>query len=175
MKLIFSLLWLLSVFGVNCAAQSACDAQLRNAAPMLLNLKLGMSPAQAQSVFGRDLKIKNKRKGEYTFFQNFIERKAPHSLANIRALYLRFFDGRLYQIEIFYEEKSQWQTLEAFTAMLSSQWNFPANLWITEKSKARVDCGEFTLVADNVLNPRIEITNESDRAQAEDRRKGKND
>lgn len=174
MKLIFSLLCILSVSGASCAAQSICDPQQSNA-PVLLNLKLGISPAQARSIFAKDLKIKNKRKGEYTFFQNFIEKPPPNSLAGVRALYLRFFDGSLYQIEIFYEEKSQLQTLEAFTAMLSSKWNFPVSLWITGQGKARIDCGELTLVADNVLNPRIEMTNESDRARVEARRKRKND
>jgi hypothetical protein len=161
-------------FVLSCAAQETCGLEAKEA-PALLGLKLGIAPAQARGVFGKDLKIKNKRKGEYTFFQNFIEKPPPNSLAGVRALYLRFFDGSLYQIEIFYEEKSQLQTLEAFTAMLSSKWNFPVSLWITAQGKARIDCGELTLVADNVLNPRIEITNESDRARVEARRKRKND
>jgi len=173
MKSVFSILLWLTIFAASIAAQNTCGAELQTA-PALLNLKLGMSPAEARNVFGKDLKIKNKRNGEYTFFQNFIERKAPNSLAGVRALYLRFFDGRLYQIEIFYEARDDWQTLADFTSALSAQWSFPVSLWSIEQGKARIDCGEFTLAADNVLNPRIELTNESDRAGVEAERKRKN-
>jgi hypothetical protein len=138
----------------------------------LLNLRLGISPEQARSVFGKDLKIKVKKKGQRTFFQNFIEKPAPNSLIGVRAIYLRFFDGRLYQIEIFYENRSNTQTLENFTADFSARTNLPA--WKIENGKAEIICGEFSIVADRVLNPRIELTNEAIRAQVEEIRRKEN-
>jgi len=145
-----------------CAAQEDCD--LSNTS--LLGLRLGMLPEQVRSVFGKDLKVKVKKKGQRTFFQNFIKKPAPNSLNGVRAIYLRFFDGRLYQIEIFYENRSDWQTLENFTYAFSAKTNLPA--WKIEKGKAEIICGEFSIVADQILNPRIELTNETIRAQVEE-------
>ncbi len=147
---------------MHCAAQENCDLQN---APILLNLRLGFSIEQTKSVFGRDLKIKIKKKGQRTFFQNFIEKPAPNSLNGVRAIYLRFFNGRLYQIEIFYENRTDWQTLENFTGVFSAKTNLPA--WKIENGKARIDCSEFSIVADRLLNPRIELTDETIRAQVE--------
>lgn len=169
MKLIFSFLLSLAIFGAECAAQNTCDASLQNA-PALFGLKLGMSPVAAQSVFGKDLKIKNKRSGEYTFFENFIERKAPASLSNIRAVYFRFFDNSLYQIEIFYENENAAQTLEDFINLQSAKLNLPA-AWKIEYGIARLSCGEFALAADNFLNPRLELTDEITLARVEAKRK----
>jgi len=157
---------LLLLFVAPCAAQEMCDLRLKNS-PMLFGLKLEMSPEEVQSIFGRDLKIKIKKKGKRVFFQNFIEKPAPNSLSGVRALYLRFFDRRLYQIEIFYEDKPGWKTLGDFTNDLSTKLNFPVSAWQIENGKAKVNCGELTIVADKILNPRIEITNETIRAKVE--------
>ena len=126
-----------------------------------------MSPEQARSVFGRDLKIKIKKNGERTFFQNYIKQPAPNSLRGVRALYLRFFDRRLYQIEIFYEPQPNLKTLEDIAAALSSQLNFPAADWKIENNRAETVCGETSLVADHILNPRVELTDETVRAKVE--------
>jgi hypothetical protein len=142
-----------------CAAQENCDLSDTS----LLGLKLGMSPEQARNVFGKDLKVKVKNKGQRTFFQNFINKPAPNSLNGVRAIYLRFFDGGLYQIEIFYENRSDWQTLENFIGNFPAKTNLPA--WKIENGKAKINCAEFSIVADRVLNPRIELTNETIRAQ----------
>lgn len=61
------------------AAQETCELESK-AAPVLLNLRLGMSPEQARSLFGKDLKVKVKKRGERTFFQNFIKKPAPSTL-----------------------------------------------------------------------------------------------
>ncbi len=123
-----------------------------------------MSPDEARSVFGKDLKIKIRKNGERTFFQNFIKKPAPNSLRGVRALYLRFFDRRLYQIEIFYEPQQDLRTLENIAGALSSQLNFPISDWKIINNRAAINCGEISLVADNILNPRIELTNETIRA-----------
>jgi hypothetical protein len=153
---------------VVCAAQqqTTCELESRTA-PILLNLRLGMSSEQARSVFGRDLKVKVKKQGERTFFQNYIKKPAPASLKNVRALYLRFFDGGLYQIEIFYETNLNLKSLADITDLLSAQLNLPAADWKIENNQARMICGDASLVADNILNPRVELTKETIRAEVE--------
>ncbi len=130
-----------------------------------------MSPPEARAVFGGKLKIKVKKEG--TFFQNYIEQNPPPFLAGVRALYLRFFDGKLYQIEIFYQTQNPKQTLAEFTERLSAQLNLPSNLWTTQFNKAALACSEFSLAADNVLNPRVELTDEAIRARFEAAQEGK--
>jgi hypothetical protein len=153
-----------------CAAQETCLSGLQNA-PALRGLKLGSSPAEALRVFGKDLKIKNKRRGEYTFFQNFIEKPAPDSLAGIRALYLRFFDGALYQIEIFYEDSTPPLTLENFVDRQSARLNLPREAWKIKYGIAGINCGDFSLAADAFLNPRLQLTDETTLARVEAKRK----
>jgi hypothetical protein len=164
---------LISLFALLAAAQDSPEEKCVLAdAPRLHGLSLGMSPAEVQGVFGTDLKIKVKTNGDRGFFQNYIGKQAPASLSGIRALYLRFLDGRLYQIEIFYEERADVPTLEAFAANLSSQMQFPANAnWRLAKNKAVIHCGAFTLIADKPLNPRVELTDTAKLAEAEARRK----
>ena len=140
--------------------------------PSLQGLSLGISPAEVQSVFGKDLKIKIKQSGDRSFFQNYIGKTAPAKLNDVRALYLRFLDGKLYQIEIFYEDRSDVPTLEVFAANLSAQIKFPsAASWQFVKNKAVIDCGAFTLVAEKLLNPRIELTDTAKFNEAKARRK----
>jgi len=157
------------VFVAVAAAQETCELSSKTA-PLLLNLQIGMLPEQAQNVFGKDLKIKIKKNGERTFFQNFIKKPAPNSLRGVRALYLRFFDRRLYQIEIFYEPRQDLRTLEDITDALSSQLKFPISDWKIKNNRAEINCGETSLVADNILNPRIELTNETIRAKVKELR-----
>jgi hypothetical protein len=161
------LIFFLLIFSASVAAQETCVIPSKTALA-LHNLRLEMSPEQVQSVIGRELKIKIKKKGERTFFQNFIDKqRPPQTLPNVRALYLRFFDGRLYQIEIFYENGNDWNTLESFARHLSASFNLPVANWQTEKGRSEIKCAEVSLVADYVLNPRVEITDETVRAQIE--------
>jgi len=164
----FFLSFLLLLFAMPCAAQSTCGLGLKDA-PEFFGLRLGMSPLQVRSVFGKALKVKIKKEG--TFFQNFIEKPPPQFLSGVRALYLRFFDRRLYQIEIFYEDKGSRQTLAGFTGVLTANLKLPEVLWEeTAAGRRQLKCAEFTLVADNVLNPRVELTDEITRAQVEELR-----
>jgi hypothetical protein len=158
----FSLMILLSAV----SAQENCELAGKSA-PLLLNLQIGMSPEQSQSVFGKILKIKAKKKGERTFFQNFVKNPAPQSLNGVRALYLRFLDGKLYQLEIFYEPRRDLNSVESIAAALSAQLNFSPVLWQTKNKRAELKCREISLTADNVLNPRIELTNETIRLEIE--------
>lgn len=153
---------LLMLLTMPCAAQRDCTLELKDAPP-LLGLRLEMSPEQVQSVVGKELKIKVKKDGLRIFFQNFIKKPAPDSLRGVRAIYLRFFNRKLYQIEIFYEEKDEWRTLEGFVNSL----NLPASDWKLTQGKAEMKCNGFTVAADNVLNPRVELTDEINRAALE--------
>ncbi|MDQ6786357.1 MAG: hypothetical protein M3033_06005 [Acidobacteriota bacterium] len=169
--LLLLLLLLLSVLAISCDAQETCSLGLTDS-PAFFNLKLGMTPAQVKSVFGKTLKLKVKREG--TFFQNFITKPPPIFLPNVRALYLRFFDGKLYQIEVFYEAKNEKQTLEEFVNVLSANLNLPQRFWENENGKFKLNCNGFSLVADNVLNPRTELTDEAARLRFEESQKPKN-
>ena len=159
------------LFGPGAAAQNSPECPLPNV-PRLQDLSLGMSPTDVQNVFGRDLKIKVKSSGDRSFFQNYIKKDARGKLAGVRALYLRFLDGRLYQIEIFYAERADLPTLQTFAVELAAQLQFPPNVkWQLVKGKAVIDCGAFTLVADKPVNPRVELTDTAKLAEAEARRK----
>ena len=141
------------------AQTDQCDLNLSDA-PALRGFRLGMSPAEARAVSGGKLKIKIKREG--SFFGYFIEDRPPTFLSDVRALYLRFFGGKLFQIEIFYEPTAA-QTLEEFIAQTSSQTNLAPDLWTRERDRAIVTCAGFSIVADNVLNPRVELTDDAAR------------
>lgn len=171
------------IFGLPCAAQETCQVELKDA-PTFFNLRLGMTAAEAQNAVGKKLKVKVKKKGERTFFQNFIKKPPPHTLSGVRALYLRFFNGTLYQIEIFYEEKTDWKTVASSSSsseFLAAKLNLAQSFQVNPLDKIESKCIGFSLVADNVLNPRIELTDEAIRAQVlelrqrEEEKKRKND
>lgn len=141
------------------AAQDTCNLEVKDA-PAVFGLSLGMSGTEARNVFGKDLKIKVKKKGGRVFFQNFIKKPAPQSLSGVRALYLRFLDDRLYQIEVFYEDDSQTQTLADFVQFLTAELKITRQ-FETIKGRPTINCEGFSLVADKVLNPKIELTDKA--------------
>lgn len=168
MKHALGLLFFLLFAAAPCGAQNAdvCDLK-SNEAPALFNLRLGMSPEDVQAVFGSDLKIKNKKNGNRVFFQNFIKEPAPPVLSGVRALYLRFFDRRLYEIEIFYEDKPEIKTIEDFTNYLSATLRLP-NSWLNGHNKQIIKCADFSVVADKILNPRVRLIDDATAAKAEE-------
>lgn len=173
-KTLFLLLFLL--LAVPVAARQPCGLTL-NEAPDFFGLKLGMTPAQVKTVFGKSLKLKIRKEG--SFFENFIAKPPPAFLPGVRALYLRFFDYRLYQIEIFYggENKTAGddnQKLRRFLDVLSAEKNLPARFWTNANGKSELSCAGFSLVADNVLNPRIEMTDDAAKALFEQNEQAKN-
>ena len=119
-----------------------------------------MSPEEVRNAFGNALKIKIKKNGERIFFQNYIKNPAPAALKGVRALYLRFYDRKLYQIELFYEPRTDLPNLESITQTLAAQLNFPPETWQIKNARANLSCNETSLKADNILNPHIELTNE---------------
>ena len=170
----FGLIKLIFVFSILAAAnfvaaQEKCGLNLADA-PAIKNLRLGMSPPEASAALGGALKIKNISGGDYRFFQNYIKDAPPAALAGVRAVYLRFFDNKLYQIEIFYQERSKDKSLENFLAELSANFNLPPSLWKIEYGQARIECGGFSMTADDVLNPRLQLTDEAIRAKVTEKR-----
>ena len=166
--------FLLTLICAFCAAAQNSPPCALTGAPRLLDLSLGMSPVEVRNVFGKDLKVKVKASGDRVFFQNYIGKPARGKLSGVRALYLRFLDGRLYQIEIFYEERRDVPTLEAFAAELAAALKFPPDtVWQFAKNRARIDCGAFTIIADKPVDARVELTDTTMLAEAEARRKKK--
>ncbi len=147
------------------AVQQTCQSEIKDA-PTFFYLKLGMTEEEVRDAYGKELKFKPKKKGrERTFFQNFISKPPPPSLAGVRALYLRFFDHKIYQLEVFYENRAEWPTLAEFTRLLAVENNFSNEFWTIKTGEAEVKCPGFTLFADQVLNPRIELTDETGRTE----------
>jgi hypothetical protein len=118
-----------------------------------------MSPAEASNALG--LKVKVKPDGQRVFFKNYIKKKAKQNLTGLRAIFLRFYDGKLYQIELFYNKEYRWQSLENFLNDYSSQNNFPGEYWQTEYGYSKANCKGFTIDADYVLNPHIQLTDDA--------------
>lgn len=129
--------------------------------PSLLNLRLGMTVSEVNSVTGRDLKVKADTEGEETFFKNWIKKPAKGKLAGVRAIYLSFFNGRLYQIEIFYQEDYRWQDLESLLQGIAAEQGFPREFWKVKNGYAKAQCEGFSLAADRVLGAHVQITDDS--------------
>lgn len=148
----------LFIFSLSTAAQENCQ-NITHTSEVLLNLQLGMSADEINKRF-RDLKIKVKNDKDHRFFQNYIDKKAPPGLNGVRAIYLRFFAKKLYQIEIFWQENKYPAEIKEFAEIISTQMNLPASDWNFAHRQATLKCGETTLKADFQLNPRIELTDE---------------
>lgn len=146
------------------SAQEECELPLSQS-PTLQFLRLGMSPPEATKALKTRVKVK--ANGERVFFKNYIKRRAKGNLTGIRAIFLRFFDARLYQIEIFYEADYLWPDLTALLADFSARNNFPPELWQTDYGYAKANCGGFVLDADYILNPHIQITDPATAEQVE--------
>ena len=118
-----------------------------------------MTVDEVNRKFG-NLKIRIKNNDDYRFFQNYIDKKPPQNLSGVRAIYLRFFEKKLYQIEIFYEENKYPADIKSFTEIVSNQLNLPVLDWKFANRQAVFACSENSLKIDYQLNPRIELTNE---------------
>jgi hypothetical protein len=143
----------LCAFSISVSAQTKCELPL-GSAPTLFNLRLGMNGKEAKSAVDGKLKIKDKKEG--VFFQNFIKKSSPSNLPGIRAIYLRFFDSKIYQIEIFYEQEPQ--EIEKLVKTFSAENNIDLELWEIKNGIAELQCDGFSIVSDVYLNPRIELT-----------------
>ena len=150
----------LTVLIVSTPAQQPCSRSLGEA-PALVGFRLGMSIEQTQTALGSRFKIPKKKTGEGSLFQNFSGEQPPANLSGVHALFLRFFDFKLFQIEIFYEESAKPNKLVEFTEALSTDFAMPPAAWTIEKGRAVLDCGDFTVTADTLLNPHVELTDDA--------------
>jgi hypothetical protein len=169
MKSIYPKIALIFLFAVSTYAQDNC---LTNTSEILLNLQLGMTVEEVNRRFS-NLKIRIKTDDDYRFFQNYIDKKPPNNLTGVRALYLRFFEKKLYQIEIFYEENKYPADIKSFAEIVSTNLNLSAD-WKFAHRQAVYQCGESWLKIDYQLNPRIELTDETIRQKVADLRKKEN-
>ena len=135
--------------------QTPCNLAVEES-PKLQNTKLGMTKNEVSKAI--NLKVKVKNKGERTFFKNYIKKKAKGSLEGVRAIYLRFFNGKLYQMEFFYGQNYRWKNLKDFINSYSSENNFPYAFWKIKNGYANVDCKGFSIEANYQLNPFIQLT-----------------
>ncbi|QQS40953.1 MAG: hypothetical protein IPM63_16535 [Acidobacteriota bacterium] len=129
--------------------------------PALLNLRLGMTLVEVNSVTRPDLKVKAETEGEETFFKNWIKKPAKGKLAGVRAIYLSFFRGRLYQIEVFYQDEFRWEDLESLLTGFSADTGFAREFWKVKNGYAKARCEGFTLEADRVLGAHVQITDDA--------------
>jgi hypothetical protein len=127
-------------------------------APEISGIKLAMPITDLANVVGPKIKFKPAKNGTGSFFQNFVEQAPPPKLTGTRAMYVRYFNGRVYQIEIFFEDKDKPSKLKEFTDRLSTYYELPREAWIAKNGRAELDCGTFRVSADAVLNRHIELT-----------------
>lgn len=162
----------LLMISASVGAQSVCT-QFTDTSEVLLNLRLGMTAHQVRDRFDGKLGIKTSKKGDYRFFQNYIKKDPPNNLSGVRAIYLRFFDSELYQVEIFYRENKYPQDILDFSVIVSDQLNLASANWKIAHRQAVFSCGENSLKIDYQLNPRIELTNEKIRKEVDEINKTK--
>ncbi len=151
---------LLVIISLSVPAQENCS-QITTNSSFFLSLQPGMNVVEVNQKLGRSVQIKIKNNDDYRFFQNYIDRQPPNNLSGVRAFYLRFFEKKLYQIEVFYEENKYPSDLKSFTEIISNQLNLPLSDWKFAHRQAVLKCGEISLKVDYQLNPRIELTDET--------------
>lgn len=134
-------------------------------APAISGFRLGMSYADVQHVLGPSIKVKPAKSGEGTVFESFAEVTAPERLSGVQAFWLRFANGKVFQIEVFYTDKAHPQRIEDLTADLSDELKLTASGWKIKNNLARFECGEVLLTADTILNPHIELTDITAKSQ----------
>ena len=150
----------LLIFSASAFAQENCN-EIQQTSDDLLNLRLGMTADEVNQKLGKSLNIKIKNDNDFRFFQNYIGKKTPKNLSGIRAIYLRFFKKKLYQIEIFYEENKYPSEIKEFVEVVSNKLSLPVDDWKFANKQAVLKCGEASLKIDYQLNPRIELTDET--------------
>lgn len=165
MKSFYPKLALICLFAFSVYSQDVCPPI--QTSEILLNLQPGMTVDEVNQRF-RSLKIKIKNNDDYRFFQNYIDKKPPRELDGVRAIYLRFFEKKLYQIEIFYEESKFPSDIKNFAELVSTKLNLPVINWEFANRQAVFKCGENSLTIDYQLNPRIELTKETVKKQVDE-------
>jgi hypothetical protein len=156
MRFISIFLVLLIVLTSDSYAQ--CDLVIEDS-PKMVGLRLGMTAAEANVALGRAAKVKVKKDGQYSYFKSYLKKgKSKGVLTGARAFYVRFYKKRLYQIEIFYHRDHRWSNLESLISDYSTESAFPFQFWAIRHGYAKAKCDGFTVKADYILNPHLEIS-----------------
>ena len=145
----------LIAFASSISAQEKCELPM-SSAPAMFNLRLGMSGRDAKNAVSGKLNIKIKEEG--VFFQNFIKKSSPKPIEGVRAIYLRFFDSKLYQIEIFFEKEVS--DFEEFVRNYSTKNGLDFKYWSVKNGVAKLNCQGLSMTIDNYLNLRVELTDD---------------
>jgi hypothetical protein len=172
MKTFYPKLVLISLllFSFSVPAQDNCTL-LTQTSTALLNLRVGIPVEEVRNKLGTNLGIKTNKKGDYRFFQNYIDKKPPVGLSGVRAFYLRFFEKKLYQAEIFYDENKYPADIKNFAEIISAELGLPLAEWKFAHRQAVFSCGDVSLEIDYQLNPRIELTDEKAQKQVDETNK----
>ena len=143
-------------------AQEKCAKTLAES-PSVLGLKLGMSYQELSTALGPTAKVKPSKSGEGSIFLSYAEQPAPANLKDVRAMYIRMFESKAYQIEVFYQENQRDAKVEAVTAQLSQTFGLPSAAWTVKYNKAAMKCDGFSITADTILGTHIELTDNAAR------------
>lgn len=119
-----------------------------------------MTPDEVNAVLSGAARVKVKKDSRYTFFKNYLKNNAKGVLSGARAFYIRFYERRVYQIELFYNRGYRWQELKTFVGDYSNSAGIALENFEFKNGYATAECVGFTIKADYILNPHIEITDD---------------
>lgn len=130
-----------------------CKLQLPDS-PSLANIRLGMTVDQANAALGGKPKLKSKGERRTNYFR-FKQGKAKGPISGAKAFWVRFYQGRVYSVEIFYH--SGYGDLEGLIETYASRNGFDVSLFETKHGYSRAKCDGFSVKADLILNPHLEL------------------
>jgi hypothetical protein len=129
-----------------------CNLTLEQA-PELRGLKLGMSPEQFDDIYPG---MKTNSIGviasnvvgleERHISQESEPGTSASRLQDVNNIDVRFIDGRLYWIHIYYDRSVTWNTVDEFALKVSESLNLPP-AWTRQLSSRELICGSFSLLA----------------------------
>ena len=170
MALKFSVLTLLLFLSLYVSfAHGQCQRSISEA-PAISGLKIGMSSDEVQLLLGSNTKIKPFKSGTGTIYLSFAEQAPPENLRDIGTLWVRLFENRVYQVEAFYSDTAKTERIESFLGELSTTYQISPAAWQVKNNYATLDCGEFLIKADVVLNRHLEVTDKALKAEFEKKR-----
>ncbi|MDH3493259.1 MAG: hypothetical protein OEM82_06885 [Acidobacteriota bacterium] len=126
--------------------------------PKLVNLRLGMSPEEVNAALGGASTVKVKKDTRYTHYRRFKKGKAKGQLAGVKTFWIRFFEKRVYSIEVFFHEYGNFQDVEYLAKRYSAAHDFAYENFEVKYGYARAECEGFSVKADYILDPHIEIS-----------------
>lgn len=131
-----------------------------------------MSPSEVNAALNGAARINVKNDGHYTYFKNYLKkRRAKGVLSSARAFYVRFFDRRVYQVELFYQPGYKSANIEPFVREYSISTNFAVENFKIKNGYAKAKCLGFIVEADTILTPHIQLTDIEGKKRVDESRK----